>query len=187
MFPITILHVLCVVWSPTFAIMCKRGALLGPKTIQISVLDSEFVLPFSKAYGPRWYGSNLQVRFVPLIGLLRVLGVAVGPRRPVWLVGAILGPVTPRNGVENCDSGRLSSTTYASGWSEIISCHYDRASFALLHVLGIFPAPSWAIMVLCWDLKPYICGSLTLSWPDFSTKILVLNDMGAICKWGLGL
>ena len=122
------------------------------------------------------------MRFVVLIGLLRVLGVAVGPRRPVWLVGAILGPVTPRNGVENCDSGRLSSTTYASGWSEINSCHYDRAIFALLHVFGIFRAPSSAIMVLCWDLKPVISGSFTLSWSDFSAKILVRYDPEAICK-----
>ena len=82
------------------------------------------------------------MRFVPPIGLLRVLGVAVGPRLRLRLVGAILGPVTPRNGVENCDSGRLTSTTYASGWSEIISCHYDRASFALLHILAILRAPS---------------------------------------------
>ena len=57
------------------------------------------------------------MRFGPPITLLPVFGVAVGPKRPVWLVGAILGPVTPpRNGVENWDLGRLPSTTYASGW-----------------------------------------------------------------------
>ena len=37
-------------------------------------------------------------------------------------------------------------------------------------------------MVLCWDLKPYISGSINLSWSDFVAQISVHDDMGAICK-----
>ena len=35
------------------------------------------------------------MRCGPSIALLPILDVPVGPKRPLWLVGAILGPVTP--------------------------------------------------------------------------------------------
>ncbi len=38
------------------------------------------------------------MRFGPPIPLLRVLGVDVGPERPLWLVGAILGLLPPKMG-----------------------------------------------------------------------------------------
>ena len=38
------------------------------------------------------------MRFGPPIPLLHVLGVPVGLKRPLWLVGAILGPATPEMG-----------------------------------------------------------------------------------------
>ena len=50
-----------------------------------------------------------------------------------------------------------------------------------------FRAPSSAIMVLCRDLKLFIFGSFTLTCSDFSVKILVCDDLGAICKWGFSL